>query len=145
MKCPYSEFFWSLFREFKVNTERYSVSLHIQCECREIWTSKIPNTNAFDALQCIMGKVQYPVFSNFYIELTKFSFREEDLTLGYNSELPLMFQIFLGRKSQLLQQVVSQLVYYKKLKNDENITNLKILQLDESLPKKQLFHGLQII
>ena len=32
-----------------------------------------------------MGKVQYPVFSNFSLVLTKFSFTEEDRALGYTS------------------------------------------------------------
>ena len=42
-KCQYSEFFWSYFPRSKLNTERYS-------KCGKILTRKIPNTDAFHAM-----------------------------------------------------------------------------------------------
>ena len=44
-KCPYSEFFWSVFSRFGLNTERYSVSPGIPSECGKIRTRKTPNTD----------------------------------------------------------------------------------------------------
>ena len=41
-KCPYSEFFWSVFSD--------CVSLRIQSECRKIRTRKTPNTDTFHAV-----------------------------------------------------------------------------------------------
>ena len=41
--CPY-------FPAFRLNTERYGLSLRIQSECGEIWTKKTPNTNTFNAV-----------------------------------------------------------------------------------------------
>ena len=67
-KCPYSELFWSVFSRiqteygeirsysgpyfpaFGLNTERYSVSLHIQSECGKIRTRITPNTDTFYAV-----------------------------------------------------------------------------------------------
>ena len=50
-KCPYSEFFWSVFsRIFELAMERYSVSFRIKSECGKIWTKKTPNTNTFYAV-----------------------------------------------------------------------------------------------
>ena len=59
-KCPYWEFFWSLyFPAFGLNTERYSVSLRIlifthwdcifliQSECGKIKNKKAPNTDIY--------------------------------------------------------------------------------------------------
>ena len=44
IKCPYSELFWSVFSPhfpaFKVNTDRYGVSLRIQSECGKMWNRK---------------------------------------------------------------------------------------------------------
>ena len=34
----------------RLNTERYSVYLHIQCECMKIQTRKTPNTDSFHAV-----------------------------------------------------------------------------------------------
>ena len=42
-KYPYSELFWSAFSAFGLNTERYSVSLRIQCECGKMRTRIAPN------------------------------------------------------------------------------------------------------
>ena len=51
----------------RLNTERYGVSLRIQCECRKIPTRKTPNTDAFHTVEqfnssselcCLFGKVQ---------------------------------------------------------------------------------------
>ena len=42
-KCPYLDFFWSVFPPFGLNTERYSTSLRIQSECEKIRTRKTPN------------------------------------------------------------------------------------------------------
>ena len=46
-KCPYLEFFWSVFS--RIRTE-YSVSLPILSECKKMPTRKSPNTNTFHAL-----------------------------------------------------------------------------------------------
>ena len=40
------------FSAFGLNTERYSVSLCIQSECRKIWTRTTPNTNTFYGVKC---------------------------------------------------------------------------------------------
>ena len=50
-KCPYLEFFWSVFPAFGLNTEIYGVSLCIQSECEKIRTRETPNTDTFYALQ----------------------------------------------------------------------------------------------
>ena len=42
-KCPYLEFYWSVF--FRIRTKRYGVSLRIQFECGKIRTRKTPNTD----------------------------------------------------------------------------------------------------
>ena len=47
-KCPYSEFFWSVFS--RIRTE-YGVSLRIQSECGKIRTRKTPNTDTFHVVQ----------------------------------------------------------------------------------------------
>ena len=47
--CPYSEFFGPYFPAFGLNTEIYSVSVHIQSEWGKIRTRETPNTNAFHA------------------------------------------------------------------------------------------------
>ena len=49
-KCPYSEFFWSVFSRIQTESERYGVSLHIQSEYGEIWTRKTPNIDTFQAV-----------------------------------------------------------------------------------------------
>ena len=41
------------FPAFGLNSERYSVSLHIQSECGKIWTRITPNTNTFYAVYTI--------------------------------------------------------------------------------------------
>ena len=46
-KCPYLEFFASVFSRIRTD---YSVSLHIQSEYRKIRTKKIPNTDFFHAV-----------------------------------------------------------------------------------------------
>ena len=38
------------FLTFRLNTERYGVSLHIQSECGKIRTRKTPNTGTFNAV-----------------------------------------------------------------------------------------------
>ena len=53
MTCPYSEFFWSYFLAYKLNTERYSVSLCIQSEYGKIRIRKTPNTDTFHALTAV--------------------------------------------------------------------------------------------
>ena len=49
-KCPYSEFFWSVFSRIPTELERYGVSLHIQSDCGKIWTRKTPNIDTFQAV-----------------------------------------------------------------------------------------------
>ena len=51
-KCPYSEFFWSVFsRIWTEYGEMLAVSLLTQSECGKIWARKIPNTDTFHALK----------------------------------------------------------------------------------------------
>ena len=47
--CPYSELFWSIFSAFRLNTERYLVSLRILFEYGEILSRITPNTGTFYA------------------------------------------------------------------------------------------------
>ena len=47
--CPYLEFFWTFFREFRLNTEKYSVSLCIQSKCEKTRTNETPSTETFHA------------------------------------------------------------------------------------------------
>ena len=47
--CPYSELFWSIFSAFRLNTERYSVSLRILFEYGEMLSRITPNTGTFYA------------------------------------------------------------------------------------------------
>ena len=49
-KYPYSEFFWSVFSTFGLNSEKYSLSLHIQSECGKIRTWETPNADTFYAV-----------------------------------------------------------------------------------------------
>ena len=49
-KCPYSEFFWSVFSRFWTETEIYRVSFYIQSECGKMLTAKTPNTDTFSAV-----------------------------------------------------------------------------------------------
>ena len=51
VKCPYSEFFWSAFPAFELNTERYVVSLCIKFECGKMRTRKTPHTDTFYAVE----------------------------------------------------------------------------------------------
>ena len=63
-KCPYSES-GSYFPAFGLNTERYSVSLRIQSECRKIRTRITPNTYTFQAvlISYLCDPPYLPVFS----------------------------------------------------------------------------------
>ena len=47
--CPYLEFFQTFFREFRLNTEKYSVSLCIQSKCEKTRTNETPSTETFHA------------------------------------------------------------------------------------------------
>ena len=49
-KCPYSEFFWSVFSSIRMNTERYGVSLRIQFKCGKIRCRETGNTDSFYAV-----------------------------------------------------------------------------------------------
>ena len=50
-KCPYLEFFWSIFSRIRTEYgERYLVSLRIQSESGKIRTRKSPNTDTFHAV-----------------------------------------------------------------------------------------------
>ena len=57
-KCPYSEFFWSVFS--CILTE-YWVSLRIQSECGKIPTRKIRNTDTFRAVQSFSTKISQSI------------------------------------------------------------------------------------
>ena len=51
-KCPYSEFFWSVFsRIWTEYGDMLAVSLLTQSECGKIRARKIPNTDTFYALK----------------------------------------------------------------------------------------------
>ena len=56
------------FPAFRLNTERYSVSLRIQSKCGEIRTRKIPNTDTFLAVKIVStilhGVLLYSVLYN---------------------------------------------------------------------------------
>ena len=52
-KYPYSELFCSNFPEFRLNIERYGVSLHIQSKRGKMWTRITVNTDTFHAVQDI--------------------------------------------------------------------------------------------
>ena len=43
------------FPAFGPNTERYSLSLRIQSECRKIRTRITPDTDTFHAVRCLTG------------------------------------------------------------------------------------------
>ena len=47
------------FPVFGLNTERYSVSLHIQSECGKIRTRKTPNTETFHAVVSLANRFGY--------------------------------------------------------------------------------------
>ena len=60
------------FLAFGLNTERYSVSLHIQSECGKIRTRKIPNTDTFHAVcddSCNMKRYLRVTGNIFYPDL----------------------------------------------------------------------------
>ena len=46
-KCPYLELLWSVFPAFRLNTERYSVSLRIQSKCGNLQIRITPNRDTF--------------------------------------------------------------------------------------------------
>ena len=54
-KCPYSEFFRSLFSRIRTDADRYSASLRIQSECRKIQARKKTNTDTFHAVKNFGG------------------------------------------------------------------------------------------
>ena len=49
-KYPYSQFLWSVFHKFALNTDRWWVSFSIQSKCGKIRTRKTPNRDAFHAV-----------------------------------------------------------------------------------------------
>ena len=50
-KCMQLEFFWSL---FPCNQSEYSVSFHIQSECRKIQALKTPDTGTFHGVLSLL-------------------------------------------------------------------------------------------
>ena len=48
-KCPYSQFFYSVFSRIRTEYEIYSANLRIQSEYWKIRTRKTPNTDTFYA------------------------------------------------------------------------------------------------
>ena len=58
--CPYWELLWSVFFRIWTDTERYSVSLHIQSECEKIRTRTTPNTDIFHTV----------IYSDFFCKKT---------------------------------------------------------------------------
>ena len=54
-KCPYLEFFWSVFLYIWVEyAEIRSISLRIQFECVETRTKETPNTDTFQAVHLLI-------------------------------------------------------------------------------------------
>ena len=51
--CPYSEFLWSAFPTFELNTKIDRVSLRTQSKCGKIWTRKTSNTDTFHAVETV--------------------------------------------------------------------------------------------
>ena len=49
-KCPYSEFFWSVFSRIRTEYGEILRTLSIQSECGKIRTRKTPNTDTFLAV-----------------------------------------------------------------------------------------------
>ena len=49
------------FPAFGLNTERYGISLRIQCKSGKIWTGKTPNTDTFHAVIFFNWQNQLPV------------------------------------------------------------------------------------
>ena len=49
----FPSFSGSYFHAFRLNMERYSVSLRIQSKCRKIRTRKTPNTDTFQAMNIL--------------------------------------------------------------------------------------------
>ena len=54
-KCPYLEFFWSVFFYIRAEyAEIQSISLRIQFECVETRTRETPNTETFHAVHLLI-------------------------------------------------------------------------------------------
>ena len=73
-KCPYSEFFWSVFS--RIQTEYGEIQI-IQSECGKIWTRKTPNTDTFHAIN-FKAQILQKIFlvSDVYLELSSTSTME---------------------------------------------------------------------
>ena len=93
-KCPYFEFFWSVFSRIRLNTERYGVPLLIQSKCEKIRTRKTPNTDTIHTVcHTTNFRKQKPPFilrvlqiSKFYFEISLFRYKH--LTFSpFNVEL----------------------------------------------------------
>ena len=66
-KFLYSEFFWSYFPAFGLNTEIHFVDLCIQSNCGKIPSRKIPNTSTFYTVYTV-------ILFLFHVELENFFF-----------------------------------------------------------------------
>ena len=70
-RCPYSQLFWSHFPAFKLNTDRYTVSLRIQSKYGNMWTRLSPNIDTIYAVSSLaVRKLEYndqknPIFCVF--------------------------------------------------------------------------------
>ena len=73
-KCPYSEFFWSVFSSIRTEYwERYGLSLRIQSEYGKIMTKKTPNMDTFHAVLHYIKHVRIQTFTGKYgSEKTRF-------------------------------------------------------------------------
>ena len=74
------------FLAFGLNTQRYSVSLHIQSECRKMWTRITPNTNTFHAV-IAKNEETFGILLFYYIQKTnklsvKFLLSDHFLMIG---------------------------------------------------------------
>ena len=57
------------FHAFRLNAERYGVYLHIQSECRKMWTRITPNMQNFYAVISALNKRSY--FYNLHVLCTR--------------------------------------------------------------------------
>ena len=65
-KCPYSEFYWSVFVRIQTEYVDIGVFLLIQSECGKIRTRKTPNTDTFHAVNLLflLGLIWYTMNSS---------------------------------------------------------------------------------
>ena len=94
-KCPYSEFFWSV---FSCIPTQYGVSLHNQSEYGKIRTRRIPNTDTFHAVH---DKMKCSCFLKlFFVRARKTDFRLSAFNFKPCTSLTIFF-FYSNLKSEL--------------------------------------------